>query len=148
MPGRKSLEAGEYYVQPRNVIWRIMGQLFGAGSDHPYQERLKLLMANGIAMWDVLESCYRQGGLDAAIDVKTVNANDFPRFFETHRSIERVFFNGAKADELYRRRVLPTVQTAVPHLIYQRLPSTSAAYAAMPYAQKLAQWSVLETRGG
>jgi len=148
MPGRVSLEAGEYYAQPRNVFWRIMGELFGAGPDHPYQERLKLLMANGIALWDVLESCYRPGSLDASIDLKSANANDFPPFFETHRSIERVCFNGGKAEELYRRRVLPTVQTTAPDLLYQRLPSTSPAYAAMPYEQKLTQWSVLKAWGG
>jgi hypoxanthine-DNA glycosylase len=148
MPGRVSLEAGEYYAQARNVFWRIMGELFGAGPDHPYQERLKLLMANGIALWDVLESCYRPGSLDAAIDVTTATTNDFARLFGTHPSIARVFFNGGKAEELYRRRVLPTLQATAPHLVYQRLPSTSPAHAAMPYAQKLARWSVLKPWGG
>jgi hypoxanthine-DNA glycosylase len=104
MPGRVSPEAGEYYAQPRNVFWRIMGELFGAGPDHPYQERLKLLMANGIALWDVPESCYWPGSLDTAIDVRTAATNDFPRLFGTHPSIERVFFNGGKAEEVYRRR--------------------------------------------
>jgi len=62
----------------------------------------------------------------------------FTRLFATHPSIEQVFFNGGKAEELYRRRVLPTVQATTPHLIYQRLPSTSPACAAMSYEQKLA----------
>lgn len=60
----------------------------------------------------------------------------------------RVFFNGTKAEELYRRRVLPTVEATAPDLIHQRLASTSPAYAAMTYEQKLAQWSVLKTGGG
>jgi hypoxanthine-DNA glycosylase len=97
-----------------------MGELFGAGPDHPYQERLKLLMANGIALWDVLESCYRPGSLDAAIDVNAAKPNDFTRLFGTHPSIARVFFNGGKAEACYRRRVLPAVQTTAPGLIRHR----------------------------
>ena len=31
LPGRKSLEMREYYAQPYNAFWRIMGELFGAG---------------------------------------------------------------------------------------------------------------------
>ena len=148
MPGRVSLEADEYYAQPRNVFWRIMGELFGAGADKPYMERLKILMANGIALWDVLESCHRPGSLDASIDVKTARPNDFPGFFSTHRSIRRVLFNGGKAEDLYRRRVLPAAEQTAPTLVYARLPSTSPAYAAMPYEQKLARWSTIKNPAG
>ena len=34
LPGRKSLERHEYYAQPYNAFWRIMGALFDAGPEH------------------------------------------------------------------------------------------------------------------
>jgi TDG/mug DNA glycosylase family protein len=40
MPGELSLKAGQYYANPRNAFWRIMGELFGAGPSLPYQERV------------------------------------------------------------------------------------------------------------
>ena len=92
------------------------------------------LVANGVAVWDVLRSCRRVGSLDSAVERDSMVANDFESFFATIPSIERVFFNGGAAEANYRRLV--TVATP---LTYQRLPSTSPAHT-MPFAAKLAAW--------
>jgi hypothetical protein len=60
--------------------------------------------------------------------------NDFGTFFDAHREIVRVVFNGAAAETNYRRLV--AVETAPPSV---RLPSTSPAHT-MAYADKLAAW--------
>jgi len=143
MPGTRSLELAQYYGHDRNAFWPIMGALFGAGPELPYQERTKILKANGIAVWDVLARCQRRGSLDTSIELSTVKPNDLNTFLTRRRSIRHVFFNGAKAAELYRRLVLPTVQMSAPYLSYQRLPSTSPALAAMDLAEKLKAWSVI-----
>jgi hypoxanthine-DNA glycosylase len=143
MPGVASLRAGEYYALPRNAFWPIMGALFDAGPDLPYPERLIRLTRHGIAVWDVLRHCERPGSLDSAINERTAQVNDFAGFFRRHRSIRRVFFNGAKAADLYRRRALPDVQLVAPYLDHTRLPSTSPAMASLGFAAKLAAWQVL-----
>jgi TDG/mug DNA glycosylase family protein len=143
MPGRKSLVENEYYAHPRNAFWPIMGELFGAGPDQPYARRLATLKKCHIAVWDVLSSCHREGSLDSAIDEKTATVNDFGKFYRAHRSIRRVIFNGAKAADLYRRRVLPDIQLQAPYLTHARLPSTSPAYAAIGFEEKLRQWTVI-----
>lgn len=143
MPGKASLQAGRYYAHQRNAFWRIMGDLLSAGPALPYAQRLEKLQAAGIALWDVIAACEREGSLDADIVGQSVRANDFPAFFAAHPDLDRVFFNGAAAETAFRRHVLPTL--AGRPLQLQRLPSTSPAHAALGYAEKLAAWSVIIT---
>jgi len=109
MPGGASLAAGQYYAHPQNLFWRIMGDLLGAKPGLSYAGRTRLLKARGIALWDVLESCVREGSLDSAIEETTIAANDFTSFYGAHPRIGRVFFNGAKAQAAYRRYVIPVL---------------------------------------
>jgi TDG/mug DNA glycosylase family protein len=139
MPGEASLRAGQYYAHPRNAFWRIMGELFGAGSSLPYGERVARLDCVGIAVWDSLQACIRPGSLDASISAEV--ANDFPAFFAKYPRITHIYFNGSKAELVFRRRVLP----ALPNRdhVFTRLPSTSPAHAAMPFDKKLQAWSAV-----
>ncbi|HEX6999887.1 MAG TPA: DNA-deoxyinosine glycosylase [Gammaproteobacteria bacterium] len=140
LPGRASLAARQYYAQPQNAFWRIMGELFGAGPDLPYVERLVTLRARGVAVWDVLASGRRPGSLDSAIDVASAAPNDFQPLFDAQPGIRRICFNGAKAAELYRRFVLPGLREETRRLERLTLPSTSPAHTARSFAQKLALW--------
>ena len=88
----------------------------------------------GIAVWDVLRSCRRVGSLDSAVERDSMVPNDFRQFFERHRGIALVVFNGAAAETNYRRLV--DVDLSPPSV---RLPSTSPAQT-MAYADKLAAW--------
>lgn len=138
MPGRKSLEENEYYALPQNAFWKIMGELVGAGISVPYEERLRILKSSGIALWDVLASCERrESSLDSRIRNET--ANDFESFFKKHSHIKRIFFNGGKAEQSFRKFVLGK-QALPPRLTFYRLPSTSPAHAGMRYADKLKEW--------
>lgn len=144
MPGIMSLERQQYYAQPRNAFWPIMGELFGIAHDLDYARRLQGLLDSGVALWDVLRSCERRGSLDAKIDMKTAITNDFSGFFSAHPRIDRVFFNGATAARVFARRISPELQEAGGGSIgLIRLPSTSPAHAAMPYQEKLRRWSVI-----
>ena len=107
MPGVASLEAHEYYAMPRNAFWPIMGELFGAHFDMAYPQRLDVLTAGHVALWDVLGSCIRPGSLDASIDARSVSANNFTQLFSEYPTIRQVYFNGQKAAEMYRRHVRP-----------------------------------------
>jgi double-stranded uracil-DNA glycosylase len=144
LPGRASLAAQQYYAQPRNAFWPIMGELVGAGLDLPYDERVERLRASGIALWDVCEAAVRAGSLDAAINLQTVVTNDFARFFQHHPRIVHVCANGATAHRLYLRRVQPLLPEPSSLLPLHLLPSTSPAHASLRLAQKLARWRVLD----
>jgi len=138
MPGAASLAAVQYYAHPRNAFWRIVAHLFGFDAELEYSARVGRLAAAGIAVWDVIESCERAGSLDTRIEPSSVVVNDFPRFFATHRRIERVCFNGANAQALFRRHASPTLDGLA--VAFVRLPSTSPANASIPAAAKLAAW--------
>lgn len=143
MPGKASLKQNQYYAHPHNTFWKIMGELAGAHPHLPYAQRLRALTAAHIALWDVLDTCQRQGSLDKAIRNET--ANDFAAFFKRHSHITQVFFNGAKAEQSFRKFVLG--RQALPPLEFVRLPSTSPAHAGMAYAEKLAQWRAVIRAG-
>jgi len=67
LPGPESLRQRQYYAQSRNVFWRTMGELVGAGPELPYLRRLEVLVERRIALWDVCAAAERSGALDAAI---------------------------------------------------------------------------------
>ena len=133
-PSAQSLATRQYYANPRNAFWPIVCELFGFGVTAPYDSRLASLRSHGVALWDVLYQCRRIGSSDAAIDTKTLVANNFNELFTSYPSIARVYFNGAKAADLYRRLAKPAEG-----IQYQRLPSTSPAHV-MPPGAKLDAW--------
>jgi hypoxanthine-DNA glycosylase len=140
MPGKASLAATEYYAYPQNLFWRILGEITGADAALPYAARVRALKSSGIALWDVLASCVREGSLDSAIDDATLRVNDFAAFFRAHPRIEQVFFNGAKAEACYRRHVLPLLAGTSGPSLFRRLPSTSPANASLSHAHKQRAW--------
>jgi hypoxanthine-DNA glycosylase len=141
LPGRKSLELEQYYAQPYNAFWRIMGALFGAEPTLPYAARRDKLREHGIALWDVLAAGERQGSLDSSIVAASIVVNDFNGFFVRHPGIRAIFFNGNTAAQLFRRKVVPDLRADWAAIPTQVLPSTSPAYASLRFEEKLARWS-------
>lgn len=146
MPGRESLARQRYYAHPRNSFWPIVCELFNITSAD-YDQRAAELTRRGVAVWDVLKACYRRGSLDSDIKNDTIITNDFRGFFAEHPGIYRVFFNGAKAESVYRKRVLPGLTGAPASLRLQRLPSTSPAHANLNLEQKTKAWRVMLEQG-
>jgi TDG/mug DNA glycosylase family protein len=142
LPGRKSLAEQQYYAHPQNAFWKLMAVIFETEPAN-YERRKQLLIRNRIALWDVFAVAERPGSLDSSIVRATAEANDFRAFFRSHPKIRRVFFNGRKAEEIFRRRVLPQIAAEFPQLRYQGLPSTSPAHAGMSFERKLSRWRAI-----
>ena len=140
LPSAESIRQGQYYAHPRNAFWPIMGELFGAGREWPYDRRLRRLGARGVMLWDVLRAAHRPGSLDSAIHPRRREANAIPELLARHPELEAIVFNGAPAEALFRRHVAPECGARLAGLKLVRLPSTSPAHAARTYAQKLTAW--------
>lgn len=138
MPGVASLAAGQYYAHARNSFWKIAGAVLGFSPDASYAERLAALKSSGVALWDVLHSCVREGSLDADIDASSVRANDIPALLRRQPRIELVCFNGGAAQKYYNKHVLPGLEAS--RIGYVRLPSTSPAHASISFEEKVAAW--------
>ncbi|OEF95800.1 DNA-deoxyinosine glycosylase [Desulfuribacillus alkaliarsenatis] len=137
MPGVQSLANQQYYAHPRNHFWNILFNLFDLPLSNEYTERIKLLHDKGIALWDVLESCTREGSLDSKI--KHENANDFHALFKEYPNIRAVLFNGGKAYTAFKKHVGLDFN----NLEFIQLPSTSPANT-MNFEEKLIKWSFIK----
>jgi TDG/mug DNA glycosylase family protein len=140
MPSVKSLEQQQYYAHPRNAFWPIMSVLFEMESKLNYEQRCKNLIAHHVGVWDVLKACQRQGSLDVDIDTSSMIINDFNLFLQQHPNIEKIVFNGTKAEQIFKRLVLPTLTEQQTTIIRLRLPSTSPAHASCSLENKIVIW--------
>jgi len=139
MPSRESLARQQYYAHPRNAFWPILCSLFSITATQ-YSERSQQVAERGVAIWDVLRDCVRPGSLDADIDEKTAATNDFQAFINEHPQIAGICFNGAKAESIFVKRVLPGLDEQAVAISRERLPSSSPAHASMNFEQKKAAW--------
>lgn len=144
MPGAVSLSKQEYYGHPRNHFWPLLYAIWGEGRPPAaaYRDRLDFALEQGVGLWDVLAGCEREGSLDA--DIRKPEANDFVLLLNEYPTIERVFFNGKTAEQLYRKQVFPQLlkQEKDAHIKYETLPSSSPA-RAMSLQDKLVDWRKL-----
>ncbi len=142
-PGILSLEKQQYYAHPRNSFWPIMGRLCGFDPLLSYQKRVEYLSLSGIALWDVLTSCSRDGSLDSSIKKKSMVINDFEDFFEENSLIQWVFFNGSMSENQFKKKVWVKQKVQARMLSLHRLPSTSPAMARLDFEQKVRAWSIV-----
>lgn len=127
MPSPKSRETGFYYNHPQNRFWRVLADLLGQPIPQTNEEKRAMVLAHGIALWDVLAECRISGASDASISECV--PNDIASLIAQTR-IEAIFCTGAKAAQLYSRLCEPYT-----HIAATRLPSTSPANAAVKMPQ-------------
>jgi hypoxanthine-DNA glycosylase len=131
LPGEASLSAAQYYAHPRNQFWRLLGDVLGtpiATLDYP--QRVAVMLAAGVGLWDVVASARRQGSLDAAL--REPAYNDLPTELAALPRLAAVAFNGRLAGKAAPR--LAALGCAL-----LQLPSSSPAFT-LSYDNKLAQW--------
>ena len=137
LPGERSLAEQRYYAHPGNGFWHLVGAVIACDLvSLDYEARLATLRAHRIGLWDTVASAERSGSLDTAI--RAHEANPLADFAASLPHLRALAFNGAKSAKVGRKQLAG--QTA-PELL--DLPSSSAAYAAMPLAEKTKHWMAL-----
>jgi len=124
MPGQASLDAGEYYHNTGNHFWKFIFKYFDREFTDDYDVRKEVIVGNGIALWDVLETCVREkkDGKKTSLDSMIKNGvfNDIEGFVKEH-SIKAIFVLGKTAQKLFDKKFLH-LQLAI---TVEGLPSTS-----------------------
>jgi hypoxanthine-DNA glycosylase len=137
LPGEASLAARRYYAHPANQFWRLAGAVIEREdlADLDYGERLKTLLGAGVGLWDTVASALRSGSLDAAI--REAEHAPLAELVAELPALRAVGFNGGTSARIGRKQLGET------RLALLDLPSSSPAYAAMPFAAKRARWLAL-----
>jgi hypoxanthine-DNA glycosylase len=144
VPSVRSLALKQSYGHAQNFFWPLMGELFDAGPELEYHERISRLHARGIGIWDVLKCCERPGSLDSDIVPGSEVPNAIPRLLHRHAGIRAIALNGGKAQQAFRRHIEPRLGTALRARIeILALPSTSPANASISRAEKRRRWRAL-----
>jgi len=136
LPGERSLAQQRYYAHPQNQFWRLVGGVIGRDlAGMPYDARLTALLEAGIGLWDTVASATRRGSLDAAI--RDAEHNRLADLAASLPGLRAVAFNGATS-----ARIGHALLAGSPCQLLA-LPSSSPAYAAMPFAEKLRLWGAI-----
>lgn len=130
-PGQESLATKEYYSSRTNSFWKIVGIIYNQGNEfQDYGQKVEVLKANHVAVWDVIHSCIRDGSSDK--NIKNPEFNNLEQFLQKYPSISLVVFNGVKSKKFFDKCTKTDKNCKV-------LPSTSRA-RAIPFAKKVDEW--------
>lgn len=135
-PSVKSREMGYFYGHKQNRFWKIVSALYGEAVPMTVEERRSFLLRHRIAAWDVIASCTITGSSDSSI--KDVVPNDLSVILEGS-AVKRVFVNGRKAEEYYKKYQEPL--TGIKAVC---LPSSSPANAAWSLERLIEAWSIIK----
>lgn len=131
-PSLKSRENQFYYGHPQNRFWKVLAGVTGAQVPQSNEEKKAFLLAEGIALYDVIGSCDIQGSSDSSI--RNVVPTDLSTILQTTGNIP-IFGNGGTAFRLYQKH--QQKKTGIPMVL---LPSTSPANAAWNLERLTEAW--------
>lgn len=136
-PSIKSFEESFYYAHPRNQFWPIMEQLFDVRLED-IDSKKAFVLEQGIALYDTFASATRSKGDSSDSGLSGLKPNDIASLLQQYPKIDNVFCTGRKSYDGVRR-YFPDL-----HVPITLLPSTSPAYAAMRFEEKLARYMLIK----
>jgi hypoxanthine-DNA glycosylase len=114
-PSEISFTKAQYFANPANAFWWIVGDALGFRRDAglntsgkpagrtdyfselrhetpllEYEAGIQKLTSSGFALWDVLKSCKRKGSLDADIESGSDVPNDVRGFCAAHPTVRQI----------------------------------------------------------
>ena len=134
-PSVKSREQNFFYGHPQNRFWKVVAEVFDDEVPQTVDEKKRLILDHGLALWDSIKSCEITGSSDASI--RNVKTNDISVILD-NCTIERIYCNGRKSYELYRKFIQPETGREA-----ECLPSTSPANAAWTFEKLIGAWNAI-----
>ena len=135
-PSAPSRKLGFYYANPQNRFWRVLAQILNAPLPASMDEKIKFLLARGIAIYDAAICCEIKGSSDAKMTA-VVPANLEPIF--SGARIVQVYANGGKAHEICEKYLKTQILNATGKEPI-KLPSTSPVNANFSFERLIREW--------
>jgi hypoxanthine-DNA glycosylase len=133
LPGEESLARAQYYANPRNHFWRLMGAVIGAElASLPYEQKLERLLEARVGLWDSVGSATRPGSLDGNIRLHSANA--LRTLAESLPELRAIAFNGGTSARIGIKELGEDPPWAL-----LPLPSSSPAYT-LSFERKREAW--------
>lgn len=136
LPSVKSREEGFYYGHPRNRFWLVLSSIYNLEVPKTIDEKIKILINNNIALWDVIESCDIIGSSDSSI--KNVVPADLSKIL-SNSNIQNIYANGKTARMLYKKYCEENTDKEI-----IELPSTSPANARYTLDKLVETWKAIK----
>ncbi|MDR2158413.1 MAG: DNA-deoxyinosine glycosylase [Holosporaceae bacterium] len=135
-PSIKSRQRGFYYGHPQNRFWKVIANITNTDPvPETIVDKKRLLLENGIAISDVLQSCNIEGSSDSRI--RNAVPADLSKILN-NANIKCIYANGEKAYQLFMKYF---------HGIFEgkivKLPSTSPANAKYTFERLVLEWKKL-----
>ena len=140
-PGAASLARQQYYAHPQNHFWRVLQAIwpeYPQPAAQDYAGRCVWLLARGLGLWDVYDSCERVGSLDAAI--REPQVNDFAALRAHCPQLRLLAHNGAESFRHAPAALAALDPSGSAPLQAVKLPSTSPANAGWSFERKRQAW--------
>ena len=135
-PSVKSRETEFFYGHKQNRFWKVLSMVFECTEPVTIEEKKAFLHENGIALWDVIESCDISGSSDSSI--RNVVPTDLHKVLDRAPHIDRIFVNGRTAEKYYLKYMK---DIDIPMMC---LPSTSPANAAWNIERLYGEWKKIK----
>lgn len=116
-PSVKSRESNFYYGNKQNRFWRILCDAFDEHTVETIEDKKRLCLKHGVALWDIVASCEIKGSMD--VDITNYELVDLEKVLG-NCSVEKILCNGATS-----YRLTKSVYSGV--IPVYKLPSTSSA---------------------
>ena len=136
-PSVKSRQAMFFYGHPQNRFWKLIAALFEEPVPQSIEEKKRLILSHGLALWDSIASCDIKGSSDASIT--NAQPTDLSEILNNSQ-VKRIYCNGSRSFEVYNRFQLPRLGIEA-----VKLPSTSPANAAYSLERLMKEWARIRT---
>jgi hypoxanthine-DNA glycosylase len=132
-PSVKSREYAFYYGHFRNRFWKIIARITNTDPvPETIADKKQMLLGNGIALADVLQSCRIKGSSDGSI--REVVPRDLSEILN-NPGLKRIYANGGKAHQLFMKYFYKGIRQDI-----IKLPSTSPANARYDLEKLILEW--------
>lgn len=143
IPGKSSIDAGEYYHDNSNRMWRLLARLCGEELPSDYVGKKAMIARHHIVIWDYYKTVTRLDSTDKGI--KFGDTNELAPLLVNNPSLNTIAINGYGKYKEFGASLQEIVSQCFPcrRIRVLRLPETSGLNAAWNLDRLYEEWKII-----